>query len=712
MTESHANSSEPVASDDSEASGPSRTIQPPRPEPRPVERTLFGETVIDPHAWIRNVDDDPSVTEHLEAENRYAEALLEPTLATQDAIFDEIKSRVKETDLSVPVEKDGWRYYGRTEEGKSYGIHCRQKLGDDGEPGAEQIVFDENVEAGDQEYFEIGVFDVSPNHGRLLYAVDNDGDERFTLRVRDLATNTDLGDVIDDVSYGSAWALDNESFFYMRADEAHRAHQVWHHRIGSDSADDRLVFEEPDERFNCGVGLERDDSFIQIGVSSSITDEAWVIPADAPETEPRCLQPRRDGIEYGTAHRGDQFVVITNDGAKNFRLMVTPDDATTADNWVELVAEHPDVMITGLEAFDEHLIVFERFEGVSRMRHATWTDAGLGELSVIEMPEAVSTVSNGTNVETNTSILRFGYGSMVTPGSVMTIDLATGERTTLKQQEVLGDFDSDRYVTWREWATAPDGTRVPISLVAAKDRPDGPGPAVLYGYGAYEITIDPAFSVARLSLLDRGFVFAIAHVRGGGALGRDWYENGKFEHKHNTFGDVVAVAERLIELGLTDPPHLAIRGGSAGGLLVGAALNRAPELFGAAVAEVPFVDVMNTMLDPTLPLTIPEYEEWGNPAESQEVYESMRAYAPIENVGAKPYPTILATCGVNDPRVGFWEAAKWVLALREHTTSDEPIALRVEMGAGHFGSSGRYAAWRDEARVLAFLVHAVGPEMT
>ncbi len=682
------------------------SIDPPNPEPRPVERNLWGETIVDAHPWIRDVD-DPAVTAYLEAENRFTEALLEPTLGTQDAIFEEIKGRVKETDLSVPVDKDDWRYYGRTEEGKSYGIHCRRPLVD-GEAGDEHVVFDENVEAEGFDYFEVGVFDVSPDHGRLLYAVDNDGDERFVLRVRDLSTGEDLPDVIDDVSYGSAWALDGQSFFYLRADDAHRAYQVWHHVIGADPIDDRLVHQEDDERFNCGVGLERDDSFIQIGISSNITDEAWVIPADDPFVDPRCLQPRRDGIEYGAAHRCDQFVILTNDGATNFRLVVAPDDAPGVDNWTELVAEQPEVMLTGLEAFDEHLILFERTEAVTRMRHARWGDDGLGPIETIEMPEAVSTVWNGANVTSHTSTLRFGYGSMVTPPSVFTIDLDTGERTLLKQQEVLGGYESDRYVTWREWATAPDGERIPISLVAAKNRPDGPGPAVLYGYGAYEIVVDPAFSVARLSLLDRGFVFAIAHVRGGGSLGRRWYEDGKFEHKHNTFGDVVASAERLIELGLTEPAHLAVRGGSAGGLLVGATLNRAPELFAAAVAEVPFVDVVNTMLDPTLPLTIPEYEEWGNPGESEEIYHAMRAYAPIENVGPLNYPTILATCGVNDPRVGYWEAAKWVLALREHTTSDNPVALRVEMGAGHFGSSGRYSAWRDEARVLAFLVHTVG----
>ncbi len=701
-----------MSNDPVSQSSPANPIHAPIPESRPVDRDLWGEVVTDPHGWLQDLESD-EVRAHFEAENEYAEAMLEPTEPLQEELFLEIKSRIKETDLSVPVVKDGWSYYGRTIEGESYGVHCRRRVDEAGVEGPEDVFFNENTEAGESEYFALGVFDVSPNHNMLAWGVDRSGNERFEVRFRDLETGHDLDDVIEDCSYGSAWALDNATCFYVRADEANRPHEVWRHVLGTPVGDDIRVFVEDDDRFFLGIGLERDEQYIHIAVSSAITDEVWLIPADDPGTEPALVEPRRQGIEYGLAHRGDEFLILTNDGAQNFRIMTAPDSAPGRENWTELVPNRDDVMLSGLDAFESHLVLVERAGGITRLSMAPWNEDGsLGALTVLAQPEEVSTTWGGANPDPAAATYRYGYGSMVTPASVFTVDLHTDERVVLKQQEVLGGYDADKYETWREWATAPDGTKVPMSLVARRDRDEilggEPGPAMLYGYGSYEITMDPSFSSARLSLLDRGYVFALGHPRGGGALGRAWYEGGKFEVKANTFIDMVSCAHHLIDLGLTAPGRLGLRGGSAGGLMVGAVLNMAPELFGAAVAEVPFVDVINTMLDESLPLTVTEWEEWGNPAASKEIYDAMRTYAPLENVGARPYPPLLATAGISDPRVGAWEPAKWVAAIREHSTSDSPALLWTEMGAGHGGPSGRYAAWHDEARVLAFIISNLG----
>lgn len=657
---------------------------------------LWGEVVIDDYAWLRQKGDE--VTSHLEAENAYVEHALAGTAELQAAIFDEIKSRVQETDLSVPIDKDGWSYYSRTVEGEQYAIHCRRPVGD----GPETVLLDENAEAGDAEYFELGVFEVSIDHRILAWAEDRTGDERFTLRFRDLERGVDLPDRIEDVTYGSAWAGDNETFFYVRPDAATRPHQIWRHRLGTPVEADVLVFEEADERFFAGVGRDKDDTYIQIGVSSAITDETWLLLAAEPESEPWVVVPRRDGIEYSVMHRFGQLVIHTNDGAENFRI-VTADLAEPAV-WEELVGERDDVMLSGFDSLGDYLVLFERAEGLTRLAIRRWSD---GESWVLDQPEEVYSVWPGANVDPDSSVLRYGYASMVSPASVFTVDLDTGDRTLLKEAEVLGGYDRTQYRTWRSWATAADGTRIPISLVRRTDG-IGPAPCVLYAYGAYEASMDPTFSVARLSLLDRGFVFAIAHVRGGGEMGRRWYLDGKFERKINTFTDTVDCARHLIDEELTSPAQLAVRGGSAGGLLVGSVINLAPELFAAAVAQVPFVDNINTMLDPGLPLTVTEWEEWGNPAESEDIYRAMRAYSPYENVGPKPYPAVFATAGLSDPRVGFWEPAKWVQRLRTSTTSGAPILLWTDLGAGHGGPSGRYDSWRDEARTLAFIVDQVG----
>ncbi len=697
-------------------------ISAPVAERRPQTRDLFGQQVVDGLGWLRERD-DPAVLAHLEAENAYTDAVLADVDELREELFAEIKGRIKETDLSVPVIKDGWAYYSRTEEGQDYPRHCRCPAdeaaiaagnGPDGVdvPPGEQVLLDENVEAGDHEFFDVGPFDVSPDHRLLCWGWDTTGDERFTVTVRDLETGEDLEDRLVDVSPNSAWALDGTTFFYVRPDHTNRPHQVWRHRLGTDQGDDVLILTEDDERYFVGIGLEKDDSFIQIVCSSKVTDEVRVIPADAPESEPRLVAERRQGVEYSVAHRHDRFVILTNaDGAQNFTVMTAPDADPGPDNWEPLDldgdggTEPGAPMISDIDVTEAHLILFERADGMTRIRTRRWSDGHIGQ---VEQPEAVSTVWPGANPDFASTSLRYGYSSMVTPASLFTVDLETGERTLLKQTAVLGEFDADDYRTERTWATAPDGSRIPISIVERKDRPAGPGPLLLYGYGAYEASMDPAFSPIRLSLLDRGFAFAIAHVRGGGEMGRAWYLDGKFERKHHSFDDFVLCARHLIDEGRTSPDRLAIRGGSAGGLLVGAALNQAPELFAAVVAQVPFVDALNTMLDASLPLTVTEWEEWGNPAADEAIYHAMAAYTPYENVRAVDYPSVLATGGLNDTRVGFWEPAKWVQVLRETTTGSAPILLWSDLGAGHGGPSGRYDAWREEARILAYLLLTLG----
>ena len=697
--------------------------QPPVALRVPFTRELWDDVRVDHYQWLEDRDSE-QVVAHLRAENEHTEQLMAPLDELRQTLFEEIKSRVKETDLSVPVIKDQWAYYGRTIEGKSYPLHCRRpvpaELADDlvgvaawltdgqgREQGeGEEILLDENTEAEGRDFFEIGVFEVSPDHRRLLWAFDESGDERFRAFLRDLATGEDREIGLVDIGYGSAWALDNETFFYVRNDDANRPFQVWRHHIDAGSDADKLVLEEPDERFFVGVGREKDDSFIHIGVSSKVTDEVWIIPADQPDDEPRVISPRRQGVEYGVCHHGSHFVVLTNDGAPNFRVMIAPDDDPGEDNWTELVPGHESVTVMDVDVTATFLTLFERAEGLTRIRLRCWDD---GAFTTIEQPEAVSTVWPGANVDYGATTLRYGYTSMVTPSTLFLYDQDSGRRATLKQQEVLGGFDSKDYRTERRWAQATDGTSVPVSLVWHRDRRlDESGPCLLYAYGSYESSMDPAFSSARLSLLDRGFVFAIAHARGGGEMGRRWYEDGKMAAKPNTFGDVESVARMLIADGVTEPAKLVLRGGSAGGLMAGAVINQAPELFAGVVAQVPFVDVLTTITNPELPLTVTEWEEWGNPIEDPDIYQVMRSYSPIDNVSDLNYPSVLATAGLNDTRVSYWEAAKWVQELRRRSRSENPILLWTDMESGHAGPSGRYESWREEARILAYIVGIVG----
>ncbi|MEU0483327.1 S9 family peptidase [Streptosporangium sp. NPDC006013] len=674
---------------------------PPTAKKVPSERVHHGDTVVDDYAWL-TVKDDPEVVAYLEAENAYTQEATAHLKPLQETLFQEIKGRTLETDLSVPTRKGGWWYYSRTEEGKQYGIQCR--VAADGEtppelkageplPG-EEILLDGNELAGDSDFFSIGTSSVSPDGTLLAYSTNFTGDERFTLKVKNLTTGETLPDEIPGIFYGGAWSADGTTFFYTTVDEAWRPNQVHRHTIGSPAKDDMLVHEEADERFWVGIGLSRSERYLVLSSGSKITSEVRVLEADDPTGEFRVVRPRETGVEYGVDHAGDHFLVLHNRNAENFELATAPLDAP--GDWTPLIEHRADTRLLDVDAFEGHTVVHFRRDGLTGIRILPRA----GEAYEISFPEPIYDVAPSGNPEFVTGRLRLGYTSMVTPPSVYDYDLAARELVLLKQKVVLGGYDPTDYEQFREWATASDGTRIPISIVMRKGTPR-PAPTVLYGYGSYEISIDPSFSIARLSLLDRGFVFAVAHVRGGGEMGRHWYEDGKFQKKKNTFTDFVAAAEHLSAAGWSTA--IVARGGSAGGLLMGAVANLAPETFAGVVAEVPFVDALNTILDPSLPLTVIEWDEWGDPLHNPEVYAYMKSYTPYENVDGRVYPPILAITSLNDTRVFYHEPAKWVAKLRD-VADGGPFLLKTEMGAGHGGRSGRYDAWREEAFTLSWIL--------
>ncbi len=705
---------------------------PPVAARRPAFLETHGDRREDDWLWLRDRD-DPQVLELLRSENAYTRWATAHLTGLRDHLFGEIRSRIVETDLSVPVRKDGWWYYTRTLEGRDYVIHCRLPVHDGGRdpdtpPGTEdadsvsgpgmwpdeQVLLDENSLAGDGAYLDVANLSVSPGHTRLAYAADTTGDERFTLRIRDLDTGADVPGEIEGTSYGVAWANDDETVFYTRADAANRTFQLWRRRLGDPGADDVLVHEEPDERFHLGVGRTKDGSFIVLELSSKITSEVHVIDADRPGSAARLVEARRQGIEYQVDHHQGTFLLLTNDEAENFRLVATPAADPGRERWSEVIPHRDDVRLEGIDVFARHLVSYERIDGNPRIRviglagdGSPWQAPLVGG-TLVPIPETPSASWGGPNPEFASTTLRYDYSSLVTPRSIYDLHMDDGRSVLRKRQPVLGGYDPAAYAAERLWATASDGTRVPLSVVYRRDTPlDGTAPCLLYGYGAYEHSIDPVFSTFRLSLLDRGFIFAIAHVRGGGELGRRWYEDGKLLAKPHSFTDFVACARHLDGAGFTRAERTVARGASAGGLLIGAAANLAPEAFRAMVAEVPFVDCLTTMLDDTLPLTVIEWEEWGNPGADPDVYAVMKSYSPYDNVRPVRYPAMLATAGLEDPRVGFWEPAKWVQKLRAADSSNR-VMFKVELNAGHGGPSGRYDAWRDEAFVLAFVLDSVG----
>ncbi|GAA1142396.1 S9 family peptidase [Ornithinicoccus hortensis] len=700
-----------------------QTIAPPVAARVDHVRTHHGETVTDPYEWLRDKE-DPKVIAHLEAENAYTEAMTPQLADLSQAVFEEIKGRTQETDLSVPVRDKGWWYYSRTVEGLQYPIRARIAVADSPErpvldpettPAGEQVLLDENVAAQGEEFFALGAFDISQAGDRLAYAVDTSGDERFDLIVTDLATGEKLEESVTGIGYGVAWDAQGRHLFYTRVDDAWRPYQVWRHELGTDPAQDVLVFQEDDERFWMGLDSSRDERFILIGVGSKNTTEYRILPADDPTGEFRVIAPREEGVEYDVEPAGDTMWILHNRAHPEAELARAPLGSTSPEDWQTVIPGQDGVRLTGVDAFASHLVLSLRREGLAEVEVYPLdasSATGLGEGRAVDAGEELYTVGVGANPSYETDTLQVVIGSLVTPRSIFDVDLTTGVKTLLKQQPVLGGYDPADYVQQRLWATAADGTQVPISLVARKDvTPDGTAPGLLYGYGSYEIPIDPAFSVSRLSYLDRGVVFAIAHIRGGGEMGRRWYEQGRMEHKQNTFTDFVACAEHLVDTGWVAPDRLAAEGRSAGGLLMGAVLNLAPERFRVVHAGVPFVDALTTILDPSLPLTVGEWEEWGNPLESAEIYRLMRSYTPYENIREVPYPAILATTGLNDTRVYYVEPAKWVARLRETVTSDpveRPILLKTEMVAGHGGKTGRYDAWHEAAFEIAFVLDQLG----
>ncbi len=634
--------------------------------------------------------------------------------------------------MSVPYREDEYRYYRRYEEGREYEIHCRRRIADTGEPDApandEQVILDVNQVAAGHEFCQVASRPVSPSRQLLAYAVDTVGRRQYAIRLRDLATGADLPDVIADVTSNIAWAADSEAFFYARHDPTTlRPYQVLRHRLGDDPAADRLVYEETDDTFSCDVWLSRSKEYVLIGSYQTLTTEFRYLDAADPDAPLKTFLPRQRGHEYDIDHYRGRFTIRTNDGARNFRLLEAEGDPPPPDAWRELIPHRDDVLITGFELFRDHVVVAERQDGLTHLRVRRWD----GAEHHIAFDEAAFAVSIGTNRDPATGTLRFHYSSLTTPPSVYDYDMETRNRTLLKQEEVLGDFDPARYETERLVATAPDGVGVPISLVRRKrevaDRgvpgdtgrapdigsaPDGadPAPLLLYGYGAYGISMEPTFRSSRLSLLDRGFTYAIAHVRGGEELGRRWYDDGKLRKKKNTFTDFIACAEHLVAEGHAVPERLFAMGGSAGGLLMGAVINLRPDLFHGVVAQVPFVDVVTTMLDESIPLTTGEYDEWGNPNEPAD-YACIRSYSPYDNMEPVVWPHLLVMTGLHDSQVQYWEPAKWVARRRALRPDDgRRLLLKTNMDAGHGGASGRFRQYREIALQYAFLLDLVDRE--
>ncbi len=683
--------------------------EPPVARPESHERTQHGDTVIDEYAWLADRD-DPGTVPYLEAENAWTTHATAHLAGLRDTVFGEIKARTQETDLSVPSRKGGYWYYTRTEEGKQYGIQCRVAARpDEVDPPAtesiegEEVLLDGNVLAEGKDFFSLGTFDVSPDANWLAYSTDFAGDERFTLQIKDLRSGEVLADEVPDTFYGSAWSLDASTLFYLTVDDAWRPYRVWRHRVGQPAADDEIVFEEPDERFWVGVELSRSEKFIFVESQSKVTSEVRVLSADRPGDEPAVVAERRQGVEYSVEHHGHRFLILHNHDAEDFALAYTSADAP--GEWSELIPHQLGTRLESVDAFARQIVVSLRRDGLTGLRVLS---DGSTDSYDMEFPEPLYSVGLAGNPEYDTGVVRIEYTSMVTPESVYDVDLVGRGLTLRKQKPVLGGYDPADYEQFREWATADDGTRVPISIVARKGTlRDGSAPLLLYGYGSYEYSIDPYFSIARLSLLDRGVVFAIAHVRGGGEMGRRWYEDGKLLAKKNTFTDFIACAQGLVRASWTSSDRIVARGGSAGGLLMGAIANLSPESFAGIVAQVPFVDPLNSILDPSLPLTVTEWEEWGNPLESADVYAYMKSYSPYENVAKLNYPAILAMTSLNDTRVLYHEPAKWIARLRA-VAPDGTYLLKTEMGAGHGGPSGRYDSWKEEAFVVAWTLGVLG----
>ena len=668
----------------------------------PTRLEKHGHVRVDDYYWLRERE-DPEVIAYLNEENERAEKAVAPIKALEDKLFEEIKARFKQTDMSVPYKRDDYFYYTRYEEGKEYPIYCR-KRGSLDQP--EEVMLDANTLADGHEFFSVGGWAVSSGQDIVAYAVDIQGRRIYKTYFKNLATGELLPDLIPEVTENLTWANDNKTLFYAKQDPTTlRAYQIYRHLLGTDPAQDKLVFEEKDETFVAYVFKTKSKKYLMIVSSQTVSQEYRYLEADDPHGEPKLFLPRERDREYHVDHLGDRFLIRTNDQAKNFRLVSAPVENAGKEHWQEIVPHRDEVFLADFEVFKDQLVLEERRRGLTQIRVIPWAGT---EGYYLEFDEPAYRANPGANTELDTSTLRFEYTSMKTPLSIYDYDMVTHQKTLMKREEVLGGFNPDDYVTERLHAAAADGTEIPISLVYRKGtKKDGGNPLLLYGYGSYGLSIDAAFSSPRLSLIDRGFVYVIAHVRGGQELGRQWYEEGKLLKKKNTFADFVACAEYLIREGFTCPEKLFAMGRSAGGLLVGAIINIRPDLFKGAVAEVPFVDVVTTMLDPSIPLTTGEYDEWGDPNQ-KEYYDYMLSYSPYDNVEAKDYPNLLITAGLHDSQVQYWEPAKWAAKLRALKTDQNRLILKTNMEAGHGGASGRFRRHRETALSYAFLLDLAG----
>ena len=653
----------------------------------------------DPYYWM-NQRQDPEVLAHLEEENRYAQSVLCPTKQLQSELFEEMKARYRKDDDSLPYFFNGYWYIVRYEKGKEYPVFLRKK---ESLSAREELLLDANALAQGHSYLDVGSIAVSEDNRLLSYSFDTVGMRNFTVHFRDLETGQNLEDTLEETSGKVVWAGDGKHVFYVTKDSALRAYRVLRHTLGTAKEQDTVVFEEPDETFDVHVYKSKSQKYIFISSSSSVSDEHHFLPSSDVHSPWRVLQPRTRDLEYAVEHFGDEFFIITNaQGATNFKLVKTPVETPGIEHWQEVVPHQEEVLLEGFELFDQYLVLEQRIKGLLEIKIIEFST---GDSHVIEFSDPCYTAYIGVNMEFSTTKLRYGYTSLTKPSSVYEYDMKTRSTMLLKRQEVLGDFTPDDYTSERLWATARDGKEVAISLVYRNSTPkSSETPLLLYGYGSYGHTVDASFSSVRLSLLDRGFVFAIAHVRGGEYLGRDWYEEGKLLKKKNTFYDFIDCAHHLIQEGRTSAAHLYAMGGSAGGLLVGAVANMEPQLFRGIVAQVPFVDVLTTMLDETIPLTTGEYDEWGDPRKKK-YYEYIRSYSPYDNVTAQAYPSILVSTGFHDSQVQYFEPAKWVAKLREYSTSGNPILLVTDMESGHGGKSGRFESLHEEALEYAFLLN-------
>jgi oligopeptidase B len=674
---------------------------PPIATRKPKTITQHGEERKDPYYWLREKA-NPEVIAYLEAENRYFEAVMKPVEPLTRTLYNEMVGRIQETDLSVPERVDDYYYYSRIEKGQSYVLYCRKYETLDGK---EELLLDSNELAKGHSYFRLDNFKPSPNHRILAYSVDTGGDEVYVTQFKDLNTGKLLADTIRNVYYGVEWGNDNRTFFYTTLDQAKRPYRVHRHVLGTPVSEDALIYEETDERFLVQLGKSRDRRYLFIKCESKTTSEVRYLDAAKPEGKFVPVAVRRTGIEYAVHHREGEFLIVTNENAQNFKLVSCPAAQPGPENWKDLIPHRKDVLLEAVAEYKDWLSLSERQDGLRRLRVRRWDGS---EDHYVGFPEPVYALIPNNNPNFDARTIRFTYQSLVTPSSVFDYDLGSRDRKLLKQQQIPSGYDPALYASERHFATAPDGTKIPVAIVYKKGfAKDGNGPLLLYSYGSYGANTEAGFSITRLSLLDRGFAFAIASIRGGSEMGRHWYDNGKLLRKKNTFTDFIAAAEYLITNRFTRPSRLAIMGGSAGGLLMGAVVNLRPELFHAVLALVPFVDVLNSMSDASLPLTVGEYEEWGNPADRR-FFDYMKTYSPYDNVEARAYPNILVTAGLNDPRVPYWEPAKWVAKLRAMKTDKNLLAMKVNLGAGHFGKSGRYAALEETSQHYAFLLLTMG----